>query len=286
MMKRHKKGEQLHRNLISAQARFSRVHERQKKGAQMHRNLMGGLARLCLRGIRKNHKKREQLHRNLVDGQARFSLREGDNIAAEDFISELPEEILCYIASFLPLREAARTSILARKWRYLWRSLLNLNFDVTNMTGNEYELREMVTCSDLIFRYYGDREANLLQKKELSFVMWVNQVLELHDSGKIKSCKIDFPLDGQYSDNLDSCIQNLATKGVEELHIKLSGHDMYRRCSYKLCKFPYWHFARVEGSSSLKHLALDYCAFNPKNNFSCLSNLISLSLKHIDFITR
>ncbi|KAM0900113.1 hypothetical protein ACQ4PT_020829 [Festuca glaucescens] len=39
-----------------------------------------------------------------------------------DWISALPEETLLHVLTFLPAHEAVQTSVLARRWRHLWRS--------------------------------------------------------------------------------------------------------------------------------------------------------------------
>ncbi|KAM0904359.1 hypothetical protein ACQ4PT_018068 [Festuca glaucescens] len=41
----------------------------------------------------------------------------------EDFIGALPDDVLRYVLSFLPSRNAVRTCVLARRWRMLWRSV-------------------------------------------------------------------------------------------------------------------------------------------------------------------
>ncbi|XP_057950948.1 F-box protein At4g22280-like [Malania oleifera] len=48
---------------------------------------------------------------------------------AEDRISSLPDSVLCCILSFLPTKDAGRTSILSTRWKYLFVSSPNLEFD-------------------------------------------------------------------------------------------------------------------------------------------------------------
>ncbi|KAL3529666.1 hypothetical protein ACH5RR_008988 [Cinchona calisaya] len=257
MLERQRKGKQLNSTVVGGHAHFclGGVCKEYKKGEQLHKYLMGD--HLSVRGVSKKHKDGGQLHPNLMASQAKFSLKERNDVAAKDLTSELPGEILCYILSLLPLREAARTSILGRNWRCLWRSSLNLNFDFMNMSGKNEP-------------FHGKREADLVKKRERRFVAWVDRLLELHDGSKIKSCKIDYPLHTWYHANVDHWIQKIAAQGVEKLHIKVAH---YTKCY----EFPCRLLTRVETLSFLRHLTLDYCRFNLPHDFSCLGNLISLS---------
>ncbi|XP_057432948.1 putative F-box/LRR-repeat protein At4g13960 [Lotus japonicus] len=46
-----------------------------------------------------------------------------------DRISELPNELLFLILSFLPTEDIIATSLVSKRWRSLWLSVLTLDFD-------------------------------------------------------------------------------------------------------------------------------------------------------------
>nr|KJB27803.1 hypothetical protein B456_005G010600 [Gossypium raimondii] len=56
-------------------------------------------------------------------------------MCSEDRISSLPDHILCHILSFLPLKEAVRTSVISTKWRYLFASISTIEFDDSLLSG-------------------------------------------------------------------------------------------------------------------------------------------------------
>ncbi|XP_031259824.1 putative FBD-associated F-box protein At5g53635 [Pistacia vera] len=49
--------------------------------------------------------------------------------AGEDLISKLPDSIILHIFSFLPIKVVLRTSALSTRWKNLWTSISNIDFD-------------------------------------------------------------------------------------------------------------------------------------------------------------
>jgi hypothetical protein len=50
----------------------------------------------------------------------------------DDMISDLPEGVLLHILSFVPTKDAIRTSILAKKWKHLWTYLSVFHFEIVH----------------------------------------------------------------------------------------------------------------------------------------------------------
>ncbi|XP_070002128.1 putative F-box/FBD/LRR-repeat protein At4g13965 [Nicotiana sylvestris] len=56
---------------------------------------------------------------------------------APDLISSLPDKVLCSIISFLPTKEAIATSVYSKRWRFLWKSLSRLSFDLSVVVDDD-----------------------------------------------------------------------------------------------------------------------------------------------------
>jgi hypothetical protein len=63
-----------------------------------------------------NPQKKQELNEEDIDGNSKC-------------LSNLPEEILLHILSFLPTKDVVRTCVLSKRWDYLWASIPNLVFE-------------------------------------------------------------------------------------------------------------------------------------------------------------
>ena len=61
----------------------------------------------------------------------------------QDRISQLPDDVLLNCLSLLDLKNAAQTSILSKRWSYLWTHLTNLDFDPKVL---KMEVRKYFAC--------------------------------------------------------------------------------------------------------------------------------------------
>ena len=96
----------------------------------------------------------------------------------EDRISQLPDEILNSILSFLTLKQACTTSVLSHRWKHLWQFFTgSLNFD-----------------------YNPDQKWELERNK---IVKRVNHILQLHQGSTIDEFKLCFKLDEHSINHID-----------------------------------------------------------------------------------
>lgn len=116
-------------------------------------------------------------------------------------IDKLSDDILVHILSGLNLKEAARTSVLSRRWKYLWMpAIRNLEFDDTGM-------------------------------KIRKFKSWVNTVLKLYKPHLVDSLIIrisdlqprSFLLSSRISHTVNSWIRFALQKGVHRIRLDIRG---------------------------------------------------------------
>lgn len=68
----------------------------------------------------------------------------------KDVINKLPESILLYILSFLPIKDVLRTSVLSTRWKHLWTPVSDIVFDenVHNLGLGIGELASLIQWKD------------------------------------------------------------------------------------------------------------------------------------------
>ncbi|CAN1778371.1 F-box/LRR-repeat protein 25 [Linum perenne] len=131
----------------------------------------------------------------------RGSKKKGRNCLKEeeDHISTLTHDVLVEILSLLTLEEAARTSVLSKRWVDLWKWFPNLEFDYGSMV-NEI-LVEKKTCIQL-----------------------VSKVLAQHKGPKVNNFRVSLPLTSTSNSDgdIERWVEFAISKGVERLDLNFN----------------------------------------------------------------
>ncbi|CAI9112024.1 OLC1v1012392C1 [Oldenlandia corymbosa var. corymbosa] len=134
----------------------------------------------------------------------------------EDWISGLPDDILCCILSFVTLKEAGRTSALSKRWENVWKFVTDLDFDAI----------------PTLFEAETDEEYRISLKREMpKFVDWVHKVLaSRNQTVALRKFRIRIHSDDSIGAELNKWLQFAFDKGVERLEVNLSWHGP---CGFK-----------------------------------------------------
>ncbi|KAJ9539837.1 hypothetical protein OSB04_026343 [Centaurea solstitialis] len=123
------------------------------------------------------------------------------NLGPDDLLSRLPDEILVSILSSLPLKAAAATSLLSRRWRYLWCQ--------TDRLVLEDKQRWNATQ-----RAFSEEESH-------NYMSWVDHIIHQHNSPTIDKFKICFGLGENAKAAIDKWIKYAISKSVRSLELSL-----------------------------------------------------------------
>ncbi|XP_058073165.1 putative FBD-associated F-box protein At1g61330 [Magnolia sinica] len=168
-----------------------------------------------------------------------------------DRISELPDAVLHYILSMMPMKFIVRTSILSRRWRDLWKPIwaysTSLDFGAEFTTGQTRE----------------------------AFVATVNLYLQLHKGKEIQMLRFSFiPCN---LPDAEKWIEFAVAKRVKELHIDF-GQTIYF-IAFK--PEPYELLNSIFNCDSITYLNLSRCDFCLPLDFKGYTYLKKL---HLSFV--
>ncbi|KAG6390378.1 hypothetical protein SASPL_148112 [Salvia splendens] len=112
---------------------------------------------------------------------------------AEDRISQLPDEILQHVLSFIDIYEVVETTILSKRWKNLWRSLLNIRLHIRSAAAYRRRVFQFLSHRNAAAPLHGfhlslDNEIRVLEDDEafveecvLYAINHSVQSLRLHD---------------------------------------------------------------------------------------------------------
>ncbi|KAL8263057.1 hypothetical protein R6Q59_024406 [Mikania micrantha] len=147
--------------------------------------------------------------------------------SGSDMINSLPANVIESILCLLPFKEAVRTSIICREWRYHWTKVPNLEF---------IEDVNKASLSD------DDERLSMTSQAKLKFLSAINQVMSMHQ-GPIHEFSLSMYVRGPCVE-IDKIIDHLSINStVKTLALDMSGYwlpesfsslhkltDLYLRC--------------------------------------------------------
>uniref|UniRef100_A0A1J3HPM3 F-box/LRR-repeat protein n=1 Tax=Noccaea caerulescens TaxID=107243 RepID=A0A1J3HPM3_NOCCA len=117
---------------------------------------------------------------------------------SKDVINGLPDNLLCQILSNLSTKEAALTSLLSKRWRYLFALVPNLDFDDLSSLHPE-----------------------IMMQDQTSFIDFVDRVLKLRGKDHVNKLSLKCG-DGIEDEDVFPWISNVLRHGVSDLSLHVS----------------------------------------------------------------
>ncbi|KAK6120284.1 hypothetical protein DH2020_045975 [Rehmannia glutinosa] len=162
----------------------------------------------------------------------------------DDRISQLPDDILVIILSFLSLTEAARTSVLSSRWINLWKHTSSLNFDAESAL-------QKIAEPEVVEKKY-----ELLEMERPKYIKWVKRVLQSHKAPTLKEFRICFALSRSNRNAITRWLKFAFARKVERLELDLDGELLMLSRPYENYTFPEELLTRSIGAASIDFKSL------------------------------
>ncbi|KDP40815.1 hypothetical protein JCGZ_24814 [Jatropha curcas] len=192
--------------------------------------------------------------------QSRIEVKAMDQ--CPDLISQLPEHIIHHILSFLHCKkDAARTSILSKRWRDVWFSYFILDFDERKFQNQDWKLH---FYSNRLYRKIKKKNDMEVKRKSEVFRNFVDKTLQSHNEKKSVIRKFMLHLtsyDLELADHVDRWIDYAIKSNIQEL-------DIYVPSKKTRC----YHFPQsVFAATTITALRISGCKLGTCNDIKMFS---------------
>ncbi|XP_077226137.1 F-box/FBD/LRR-repeat protein At1g13570-like isoform X2 [Tasmannia lanceolata] len=164
-----------------------------------------------------------------------------------DMINNLPEDAIDNILVHLPIKDAVRTSILSKNWRYKWVTIPEIVFDGQCLPrlGSTDKTLVNLTCANIVYQVF-------LQHR--------GPIRKFKCSKYLRACS-----------DLDRWLHFLSRQGIKEIILQFFDGDYYQLPS------------SLFSCQEMYHLRLESCIFNIPPSFEGFHCLKTLYLDNVTF---
>ncbi|XP_009333890.2 putative F-box protein At3g29830 [Pyrus x bretschneideri] len=200
-----------------------------------------------------------------------------------DRLSNLPNHILSDILSFVPFKEAAKTSTLSKHWHHQWQSTRNLDFNhlyFANRDSNgDVQLQPQIFI-DFVQQFVANNKSPIIDKMSLTFSQpgdfqeMVEKCITFSVDRKVKHLKLDFSDPTWDENDLDGLAHPMF-----DLPQSFYNHQVLESVTLFSCKFDVFGFKNF---GLLKSISLGWIELKVSTVKALLANcacLESLSVK-------
>uniref|UniRef100_A0A0E0AG05 F-box domain-containing protein n=1 Tax=Oryza glumipatula TaxID=40148 RepID=A0A0E0AG05_9ORYZ len=185
-----------------------------------------------------------------------------ERIRPKIHLSDLHTDILSRIISLLPLKEAARTSVLSNHWKNIWCSQENLVFRFCSVFSVHDHIKRCWTSD-------GQR-----LNKEL-FIERIDAVLKQRSGLGVQTTAVFFDLENEHADHIDRWLNFALASKTKQLILDFKPHCPKQA----LYNFPFELFSAAN-SLQLQALKLNTVSLKPPPNLDGFRKLQKLKLEY------
>ncbi|CAA0808515.1 Putative FBD-associated F-box protein [Striga hermonthica] len=129
------------------------------------------------------------------------------NMASIDRLSSLPDEVIFHILSFLPTRQSVATSVLGKRWRFLWAHVPCLHFSEDDFKKEGFWEEETQVWDD--FREEGTQASDI-----------INRVILRHKAKRVDNLTLSYVNCNEYQ--LETLITTAINRSIRSLYLEHS----------------------------------------------------------------
>ncbi|KAG2656115.1 hypothetical protein PVAP13_1KG057100 [Panicum virgatum] len=175
-------------------------------------------------------------------------------------LSDLPMDILHSMVSRLPIRQAAKTSILSSHWKYVWCWRTNLEFSFKSLV---YKKGSGIPLSHI---------------SEYVFIQRVDAILRQHSGVGVEKLEIEFsPLHHEHAEHIDTWVKFAIASKTKQLILDF----LVQRHGKEPYTFPFQLFDATNGSH-LQFMKLGSISLKQPANIKFFLNLKKLELVDVN----